>query len=130
ERLVHALVDLGAIEAGRLSIVRGTWRAGDLAQPVLSLLEPTSSERSVSLLLDGDRSLRVDCDRERIQQVLTNLVANAIQFSRRDAVVRVAVERAGRAARFAVVDAGAGIDSEALPHIFDRYWHAPRRPRP
>src|SRR5262249_5624131 len=36
ERLVHDLVDLGAIEAGRLSIVRGTWRAGDLAQPVLS----------------------------------------------------------------------------------------------
>jgi signal transduction histidine kinase len=124
ERLVHDLVDLGALEAGRLSIERQPCPAGELVHSTLALLEPTASERSVSLGMDCDRELRVDCDRARIQQVLTNLVANAVQFSPVGARVLVAVERVGGRARFAVVDQGAGIDPEALPHVFDRFWQA------
>src|SRR5262249_19916302 len=124
ERLVHDLVDLGAIEAGRLSIQPRPHPAGELVRATLSLLEPSASARSVRLAMESEASVPVLCDGQRIQQVLINLIGNAIQFSPEGAAVRVSVEARGGRVLFAVVDSGAGIAPEALPHIFDRYWQA------
>src|SRR5262249_10280607 len=121
------LVDLGAIEAGRLSIQPRPHPAGELVRATLSLLEPSASARSVRLAMESEASVPVLCDGQRIQQVLINLIGNAIQFSPEGAAVRGSVEARGGRVLFAVVDSGAGIAPEALPHIFDRYWQARRR---
>src|SRR5205814_320696 len=63
-------------------------------------------------------------DRERIIQVLSNLVGNAIKFTPAGGSVRILAERWGGRVRISVGDDGPGIASELLPHIFDRYWHA------
>ncbi len=93
----------------------------------LTLLDPLASRRSVSLRLEGEARLSVSCDRERILQVLMNLVGNAIEFSPTGADVTVRITGAEGAAIFGVVDRGPGISPEALPHVFDRYWQAEGR---
>jgi len=129
ERLVHDLVDLGAIEAGKLSIDVAAYRTGDLVDRALALATGQASARSVHLVSEGEGSLMVRCDRERILQVLANLVGNALQFSPAGASVRVRVEARGGRGVFSVSDAGPGIARDALPFVFDRYWQARHRGR-
>lgn len=131
ERLVHDLVDLGAIEGGKLTLSFRRHGAGELVRGALSLLEPLASKRSVSLHLEGDPAvhdgLAVRCDRERVQQVLINLIGNAIEFSPAGAEVIVTIEARGAQVVVAVIDRGPGIPGEALPHVFDRYWQLEAR---
>jgi signal transduction histidine kinase len=66
----------------------------------------------------------VSCDRERIQQVLSNLVGNAIKFSAEGRTIRLLAEVGPDDVQFGVQDYGPGIAGADLPHIFDRYWQA------
>lgn len=65
----------------------------------------------------------------RLEQVLANLVGNAVKFTERGGSVTVRAEASGDMVRVAVIDTGVGIPPEHLPHIFDRYWHARRQSR-
>jgi signal transduction histidine kinase len=71
----------------------------------------------------------VFADSLRIEQVLANLLGNAIKFTERGGQVTVAAAVDGVGVRLSVADTGVGIPAEALPHIFDRYWHARRNSR-
>ena len=63
-------------------------------------------------------------DSARIQQVLSNLVGNAVKFTPREGRITVCAERIGSEVRFSVIDTGPGIPAEQLPHIFGRFWQA------
>src|SRR5690606_32701216 len=64
----------------------------------------------------------VHADRERIQQVLSNLLGNALKFVPRGGEIHLAIEPCDGMARFAVADTGPGIAPEHLPNLFDRFW--------
>jgi signal transduction histidine kinase len=68
--------------------------------------------------------LLVAADRGRIGQVFSNLVGNAIKFTKAGGTVRIEGARQGDHARFDVVDSGGGIAPEHLPNLFDRFWQA------
>jgi signal transduction histidine kinase len=71
---------------------------------------------------------RVDVDRERMLQVFSNLLGNAINFTRLDGRVIVSARPADNyCVEFAVADTGPGIAPDDLPHVFDRYWQAGRK---
>jgi signal transduction histidine kinase len=63
-------------------------------------------------------------DAARVQQVLSNIVGNAVKFTPRDGRITVCAESIGGEVRFAVIDTGPGIPAEQLPHIFGRFWQA------
>jgi signal transduction histidine kinase len=63
-------------------------------------------------------------DSARIQQVLSNLVGNAVKFTPRSGCITVCAEQIGDEVRFGVIDTGPGIPAEQLPHIFGRFWQA------
>jgi len=65
---------------------------------------------------------KISADPERLFQVLSNLVGNAIKFTPREGRVEVKAVKEGGYVRFSVTDTGAGIALEHLPHVFDRYW--------
>jgi signal transduction histidine kinase len=125
-RLIQDLLDVSSIEAGRFSIDKKP-------QPVTSLvvdaIEPArvqAAARSLHLetrLPEGD--LRIDCDRDRVSQVLTNLLGNAVKFTEPEGTILVRVERRGSDVLFSVADTGPGIPVPHLSHVFDRFWRTP-----
>jgi signal transduction histidine kinase len=69
----------------------------------------------------------VDADRERVLQILSNLVANAIRYTPPGGVVTIRTERAGGETRIAVADTGPGVPADVVPHVFERYFTTARR---
>jgi PAS domain S-box-containing protein len=125
DRLVSDLLDLSGMEAGRLSIDWGVHDVVDLFETVLELTRPLAAERRIELhraplLAD----MKACCDRERVIQVLANLVDNAIKFTEPGGKVTLAARQERGGVCCSVVDTGRGIAPEHLRHIFKPYWRA------
>jgi signal transduction histidine kinase len=130
-RLIRDLVDVSSIEAGRFSVEAVPQSLEVLVRASLDALRPTAEAKSLRLgseLPEGDE-LEVKCDRDRIEQLLGNLIGNAIKFTDPGGTIVVAAERCDGEVRVSVVDSGPGITPSQLPHVFDRYWQAPETAR-
>jgi signal transduction histidine kinase len=122
-RLIHDLVDGASIEAGGISLRVAANDAHAVAGEAVEALREVAQERGVALVLRCDAARTVDCDRDRIVQVLCNLVANAVQVTEEGGAVEVTVAAgADGEVTFSVADAGPGIPAEDLPHIFERWY--------
>jgi PAS domain S-box-containing protein len=120
-RLVNEILDLDKLEAGKLEL---RVERVDVAQMVRSVVESISTlagQGSVNIAHDVDPSLTVAGDPDRLEQVLTNLVANAIKFSPADSMVRVQASALEDMVKVAVVDQGAGIEASDLPKLFLKF---------
>ncbi len=127
DRLVGDLLDLAAIQVGQLSVNRQRHHASALIAEAIDVLEPIAARRGVGLRREiEDEAAIVFCDRERILQVLTNLVGNAVKFSPEGTDIVLVSRRRNDDILFAVVDQGPGISPDHLPHVFDRYFHTPQ----
>jgi signal transduction histidine kinase len=125
--LIRDLLDFSSIEAGQLRIEVADQDADELVAEVVEALQPTAAEKGIRLERETESShLKVRCDRERILQVFSNLIGNAIKFTGEGGSVRMRTRREGDRAVFSVSDTGPGISEEDLRHIFDRYWKATR----
>lgn len=122
-RLISDLLDVASIQAGRLSVEPRREALDPILMDTVRTHEEAAREGGVSLACRSEPpALAVRCDRDRILQVLGNLVSNAIKFCRPgDSVeLRAAVE--GSEARISVRDSGPGIAAEQLPHVFEPFW--------
>ncbi|MFP2913425.1 ATP-binding protein, partial [Pyxidicoccus sp. 3LFB2] len=131
-RLVGDLLDLASIDAGRLSLEPRPHTVEELVQDVREAFGPQAAEKGVTFQTAiADALPPVPCDRERVLQVLGNLLSNALKFTPQGGSVRVAaaLEPDAGGVRFSVADTGPGIPPEVQPHIFDRYWHAAQKRR-
>jgi PAS domain S-box-containing protein len=126
DRLIQDLLDVRRIEAGRLPLQPLPLAVGSLLSAVVEVLEPVAAGRGVRLdtvVPQPDLCLRADHD--RLQQVLFNLVGNAIKFSPPEAAVTIRAAQDGEEVVFAVSDQGPGIADDHLPYLFQRFWQAP-----
>jgi PAS domain S-box-containing protein len=122
-RLVHDLLDITRIEAGRLPARPRSEAAAPLVAETITMLEPQAAEAEVRIVSRVPDALpRLAADRQRVVQVLSNLIGNAIQAAPRGGTVAVAADPVGGDVRFQVTDTGRGIAEEHLPHVFDRFW--------
>ena len=127
--LLDDLLDITRIESGRLEIERKTEDVGAVVRESLELHEPLATSKSIRLELDVIGRAVASCDRHRIQQVVGNLLGNAIKFTTEGGRIRVEVMRRTDDICVSVLDTGPGISPEQLPHLFDRYWQARRGTR-
>jgi len=125
-RLIRDLLDLDSIHRGRLALELRAHPPGVLVDEAVDLLGPLASARQLALVAELEPGLpEVRCDRDRIFQVLENLLSNAIQICEPPAEIRVRAARHDEGAvRFEVVDAGPGISEEDQLHVFNRLWRA------
>jgi PAS domain S-box-containing protein len=129
-RLIDDLLDVTRIEAGRLSVMPAPHAAGELVAEAADAAGGAVSAASLALetaVEEGLPTILVDPD--RILQVFSNLISNAIKFTASGGRVRIGAAREGAGVRFWVSDTGAGIAQESLRHIFDRFWQASARDR-
>jgi two-component system phosphate regulon sensor histidine kinase PhoR len=122
--LVTDLLDLGKIEAG----LEGAGEPVDLMPliaTVVKALAPQAEAKHITVEVEAPPAAVVRGVRARLEQVLTNLIGNAIKYTRDGGRVRVTVDRPGAAddpIRVRVTDTGIGIPARALPHVFDKFY--------
>lgn len=122
-RLVNQLLDISQIEAGRLELRRVPTDLPSLVREVVSAWETQTSTHTITV--DAPLALRASLDPLRIEQVLINLLDNAVRYSPEGGAVNLGVSapEPGRV-KLSVADDGPGIAPEHRPHIFDRFYQA------
>jgi signal transduction histidine kinase len=124
-RIIDDLLDVSRIEAGRLAI---DLRREPVAPIVLEAIEahlPSAKAHGIELSFRMDDHLPpILADRERILQVLGNLLTNALKFTPAGGRIEIAAMAEDAAVRWSVEDTGPGVPPDQLPHLFDRFWQA------
>ena len=125
--LTRDLTDLARIESGELPMAPAPFRLDRLVAEAFEAVQPLADARAVALVLDAPEGLpSVLGDGERIQQVLTNLVANAVAYNRDGGRVTVELQAEGDRVRCVVADTGTGIAPEHLPRLTERFYRVDR----
>ncbi|MFI5369685.1 MAG: ATP-binding protein [Spirochaetia bacterium] len=125
QKLVEELFELAKLDARQVQPAPEPVQIAELAQDVALKLAPQAEKAGVSLAVDRAAELPlVSCDIAMIERVLTNLIENALRFTPPAGSVRVDLSCRDDSVRVTVMDTGAGIDPEDLPHIFDRFYRA------
>jgi signal transduction histidine kinase len=129
-RLVGDLEDLALAESGQLPLHRGPVRIADSVDAALAAIRPIAAARGIALSADVPAPLAADADRERLAQVLRNLLANALTHTPDGGTILVSARATASGAAVEVADSGVGIAPEHLPHVFDRFYRSdPSRAR-
>ena len=126
-RLIQDLLDVAVMESGQLTIQPARLSARELIVGAVEAQRPLASSSALELRVDVDRDVaEVWADRDRVLQVLENLIGNAIKFTEAGGRVTAGAASKDREVVFWVADTGTGIAPDAIPRVFDRFWQAIR----
>ena len=121
-QLINDLLDMSRLITGNFPLDLAPTSVRSIVDAAIGIVGPQAQAKSIELVTDlPSDDIEVTCDAERVQQIVWNLLVNALKFTPEGGKVEVAVgPRAGEVA-IAVRDNGQGIDPEFLPHVFDRF---------
>jgi len=123
DRLISDILDASKLESGTVDVVLREEPVAPLAIEALETFTPSASAKKIELTSSVPTDLPpIQCDRERVLQILGNLIGNAIKFTPDGGKIAFAAARAGRFVQLVVTDSGPGIARNDLAHVFDRYW--------
>lgn len=124
-RLISDLMDVTRLEAGRLQLEPETIEVPGMVEEAVDLVRPLALEKGLALRTDLAAPLpAVRSEKERVLQVFSNLLGNAIKFTPPAGTITVQASALPGEVSFAVRDTGPGIQPMQLSHIFDRFWQA------
>lgn len=126
EHLIDDLLDFALMQADRLTIEPRTVKAAGLVCDSVDAFRSLANERGLKLEGDAREGIAIRCDRDRVLQILENLIGNALKFTPKGGTVSVRVDQSDEEAVFAVSDTGPGIPPDELDRIWDRYWQPER----
>jgi signal transduction histidine kinase/ActR/RegA family two-component response regulator len=120
-KLIEDLLDVSRIVTGKLRVEMRPVDLAAIAGPAIDAARPAADARHISLAADIAPSLCVRADAQRLQQVIANLLNNALKFTPPHGAIGLGIHRAGPDARIVIRDSGSGISPDLLPRIFDRF---------
>jgi two-component system sensor histidine kinase BaeS len=125
-RLVDDLRTLALAESGPLPLKREAVDLAELIHDALAGFESQAVEKEINIELSLEETEELEVDPQRLHEVLSNLISNALRYTPQGGVVNVRLTEAGpgleRSAIISVEDNGPGIESTILPHVFDRFY--------
>jgi len=123
-RIVESLLAISRLDAGEVKMDKTRLDLGDLAASTADEMRLLAEEKSIRLRTHAAVSIQVEGDRTRLQQVIVNLIDNAIKYTQEGGTVEIRVGQEGNTAILEVSDDGPGIPAHALPHVFERFYRA------
>jgi signal transduction histidine kinase len=128
ERLIRDLLDFGSIESGRLKLEPQLEDLGAFFGQLADDLRPLAAAKAIRLeVASPSAPLSIRCDRQRVFQVLSNLVGNAVKFTPNGGAILVDARAEENDVVLGVHDSGPGVDAAHQPRIFDRYYQGESR---
>lgn len=129
-RVIGDLLDVASIESGRLFVEPQKEAVRPIIAEALAACQQQAVEKSLRIDERGTaEEIDAVCDRERVLQVLGNLIGNAIKFTPEGGTVELSAESSDDEVVFSVRDSGVGVPAKQLPHVFDRFWQATPKAR-
>lgn len=126
-RLIGDLLEVSGMEAGHITLETSLENVALLVREACEQLSYAAEANSITLSRNIPDGLPAVCaDRDRVHQVLGNLLGNALKFTPPGGTVVVSAEHRGDSVCISVSDSGPGIHNDDLPHVFDRFWQAQR----
>jgi PAS domain S-box-containing protein len=120
--LIADLLDTSRIIAGKLSIDKRDFDLVQLLREVIPAFTAEAKTRNINLSFESEMtSAWVNGDDQRVQQIVTNLVSNAIKFTPENGQIKIKLNKSGDRVEISIQDTGIGIDPEFLPKVFDRF---------
>ncbi len=121
-QMISDLQDYAGIAFGKVRLVRETVDPYPIVRTTIESVGGAAQAAGVELrVFYGEEVVRIDADSARLQQIVANLISNAVKFSSKAAAVEITARRHGDAFRLMVRDYGEGIEPEFLPRIFERF---------
>jgi CheY-like chemotaxis protein/anti-sigma regulatory factor (Ser/Thr protein kinase) len=120
-RLIEDLVDVSRIVAGKLNLETQPVALAEVVRSAVASVQPAIEAKDIALVQRLDETATVLGDAARLQQVVWNLISNAVRFTPVRGRIDLNVTRAGSDVEITVTDNGEGIDPDFLPHVFERF---------
>jgi signal transduction histidine kinase len=121
-QLIEDMLDVSRIVAGKLALQTRQLNLSSIIQTSIEVVRPTAESKNIQINYTCDSGIdSLTGDPKRLQQVVLNLLTNAIKFTPRSGRVEVCLARVNQHAEITVRDTGEGIASDLLPHVFDRF---------
>ncbi|WP_394846783.1 ATP-binding protein [Pendulispora brunnea] len=125
DRLLSDLLDCSSIQSGHLPIRKSETTVSKLFADVETAFSAQAMQKNIRLEIHSPReAIWLSCDEERIHQVLSNLITNAVKFTDEGGLITLRTEKRGENIVFLVSDSGVGISEAQMPRLFERFWQA------
>lgn len=123
-KLIEDLLDLSRVISGKLRLDQRPLDLTELVAFAVDATRPAAEAKQLHLSMQLDKVGEILGDQQRLQQVVYNVLGNAVKFTPAGGTIEVLLSRLGATARLRVTDSGTGIESELLPHIFEPFRQA------
>jgi len=120
-RLIDELLNVNSMKEGQLKLNKTPFIISDMLNQCCSHVRAVGTHE---LVVQGDETLRVNADEDRVEQVVVNLVNNAVKYAPEGKKIYLIIEKEANAVKVSVKDSGPGIPKDKIPHLFDRYYRA------
>jgi PAS domain S-box-containing protein len=122
--LIDDLLDVSRIIMGKFSLNRTAVDIVPIITDVIAATTPAAEAKKIAIAVNAPKSLVIHADANRIQQIVWNLMSNAVKFSSARGHIDIDLTRDATAAVLRITDEGIGIAADLLPRVFDRFWQA------
>ena len=122
--LVEDILDLSKAQSKTMKLDLKRLNLGELVKSILTRYEVLKEKSGYNIIFNSDKEFVIKADRKRLEQVIYNLINNAINYTGKDKLVTVNLVDKKNKVRFEVIDTGKGINKEDINYIWDKYYKA------